>query len=79
MNIDDFDEGVAIIMGKLYESFPIPIQLSANELPNIPLVENDPLVSEKTDRFLDLTDLYYYTAVFLLEEGYIRGEQGQAI
>lgn len=74
-NVDDFNTGVALIMGKLYKTFPKPITLCGNELPEISFTEDDPDLNEKIDRHVDLSNIYFYTIIFLLDEGYLRGEK----
>lgn len=73
-NIRDFNVGVALIMGKLYENFPRPIQIQANELPPLDIKEGDPEIDDKAKQWCELTQVYYYSALFLLDEGYIRGD-----
>ncbi len=74
-NIDDFNAGVAIVMGKLYENFPKPINLITNELHHLDFKGDDPDATEKINRWVVLSNLYFYTSLFLLEEGYIRGTE----
>lgn len=74
-NIDDFNTGVALILGRLYESFPKAIQLNASDLPTIHYSDDNPLTDEKIDRYNNLYKIYYHTAFFLLDEGYIRGNK----
>lgn len=72
-NIEDFNKGVALVLGKLYESFPKAIELNTNDFPVVEYSDEDPITDEKTDRYLDLCDIYRNTAYFLLDEGYISG------
>lgn len=74
-NIDDFNTGVALILGKLYENFPNAIQLNPSELHTLEYSDSDPLTDEKINRNLELYEIYYHTAFFLLDEGYIRGRR----
>ncbi len=74
-NINDFDTGVALIMGMLYENFPIPIDIKTSEIPELNIKEDDSDIREKGERWSELSRIYYYSAIFLLEEGYIRGER----
>jgi hypothetical protein len=82
-NIDTFDAGVALIMGKLYESFPNEIQLHSNELAHLSFTEEEwGLAKESTEALHakvnalhEVYTIYYNTAYFLLAEGYIRGER----
>lgn len=74
-NIDDFNSGVALILGKLYEHFPKSIQLSANELPTIDFQAGGPPGEERIDRYIELYEIYFHTACFLLAEGYISGKR----
>lgn len=74
-NIDDFNAGVALIMGNLYDNFPNPIPFYANKIPNLEYSGDDPLSDEKISRFIDLGTVYFNAALFLLHEGFIRGER----
>lgn len=60
-NIDDFNRGCALIMGRLYASFPKPIIVKTVELDEGP---------EKPDR--EALEVYGATMEFLAEEGYVR-------
>lgn len=73
-NIDDFNFGVARILGKLYENFPKGIYLNANDLATADSMKDGPIQHAEIDRHLELYDIYHYTARFLLAEGYIRGD-----
>ncbi|HCH1022511.1 TPA: hypothetical protein NKP51_005131 [Vibrio parahaemolyticus] len=73
-NIRDFNVGVALIMAKLYENFPTPIQIQANELHAPGIKEGDSDIDEKAKQWCEVTQVYYYSALFLLDEGYIRGD-----
>lgn len=72
-NIDDFNACVVRILGKLYENFPKGIELNANELATLDAYSEGPIQREEIDRHNDLYETYYYTARFLLAEGYISG------
>lgn len=60
-NIDDFNRGCALIMGRLYASFPKPIVVKAAELDDGP---------ERPDQ--EALEVYGATMEFLAEEGYVR-------
>lgn len=62
-------------MGRLYQTFPTPIELYGSDFPELSLADDDPNSIAKIDRYLRLADTYFHTAVFLLEEGYLRGEK----
>ncbi|MBU9443773.1 hypothetical protein KTE62_18805 [Burkholderia multivorans] len=75
-NISDFNSCVANIMGKLYENFPKQIQLSANEFPTFNDFVEDDSEEEKHRKVKEGYELYvtyFHTALFLLDEGFIRG------
>ena len=60
-NIDDFNRGCALIMGRLYASFPKPLAVRVEELDKGP---------EAPDR--EALEVYGATVEFLAEEGYVR-------
>lgn len=60
-NIDDFNRGCALIMGRLYASFPKPVIIKTVELDEGP---------EKPDP--EALEVYGATVEFLAEEGYVR-------
>lgn len=75
-NIDDFNSCVANIMGKLYEIFPKQVQLNANEFPTFEdFAEHDSEEDHhrKVKEGYGLYITYFHTALFLLDEGFIRG------
>ncbi|WP_124625738.1 hypothetical protein [Burkholderia sp. Bp9012] len=75
-NIDDFNNCVANIMGRLYENFPKQIQLSANTFHTFEdFAEDDPEEEKhrKVKEGYELYVTYFHSALFLLDEGFIRG------
>ncbi|MGO1073372.1 hypothetical protein [Lysobacter sp. CA199] len=75
-NIDDFNRVAAHIFGRLYASFPLRISLEPQEGALAPrFAESDPkaIQMEIISRQHALWRIYFDTALFLLEEGYIRG------
>jgi hypothetical protein len=60
-NIDEFNMAVAMILDRLYKSFPAPVVIHVEEL--------DSGADEH------LLDVYASTVKFLLDEGFIRGDK----
>ncbi len=73
-NIEEFNKGVVLILAELYENFPNRVQLNTNDFPKVEYSDEDPITKEKADRYLDLCEIYRNTAYFLLDEGYISGQ-----
>jgi hypothetical protein len=74
-NIDDFETGVALIFGMLYENFPKEIELNPYDLAIISTMKLGHVDDDINSRCLELSQIYCSTARFLLAEGYIRGNQ----
>ncbi|HXU94531.1 MAG TPA: hypothetical protein VFP33_12820 [Gallionella sp.] len=74
-NIDDFNSGVAHILGKLYENFPKEIDLNFNDFAIKDSYQDGAIQRENIERHNDLYEIYFNTGRFLLAEGYIRGKK----
>ncbi|MFN3077244.1 MAG: hypothetical protein ABT940_10255 [Alphaproteobacteria bacterium] len=65
-NIDDFNRGVGLILGKLYQDFPVPILMRMRDLEGFEDVNHDP--TRRVRRML----VYSATMHFLQNEGFLR-------
>lgn len=64
-NIDDFNRGVGLILGRLYQSFPVPILLKMEDLEGFEDVSGDP--TRRARRMV----VYSATMHFLQNEGFL--------
>lgn len=70
-NIDRFNKATLLVLDKLYQAFPVPIELSASK------VAMDTLPQDATyDESFQTLEPIYWTIVFLRNEGFI--EYGQS-
>jgi hypothetical protein len=66
-NIDDFNRGCALIMARLYKSFPQPVILDIAGIDG----GEDLFDEEKAGRLSDRLGVYIATVQFLADEGYL--------
>lgn len=66
-NIEDFERGCALILARLYESFPAPVTLRVAELD----AGADLLPEERPARLAERCRVYGATVQFLADEGFI--------
>jgi hypothetical protein len=64
-NIDDFNAAVALVLGYLYEQFPVPEMLNIGNL-----IESSDV--NEPARKNELKSMCGHTVIFLKEEGYLR-------
>lgn len=66
-NIDDFNRGAALIMARLYRSFPVPILLQVEQLDDGSDLPADLRAARLSERRI----IYAATLAFLADEGYV--------
>lgn len=66
-NIDDFNRGCALIMARLYRSFPTPIHLDVGDLDG----GEDLFDDDREKRLSERVAVYVATVRFLADEGYL--------
>jgi hypothetical protein len=66
-NIEDFERGCALILARLYGSFPMPVVLRVTELDD----GSDLLPEERDARLAERRAVYGATVQFLADEGFL--------
>jgi hypothetical protein len=79
-NIEEFNKCAAVVLEKLYDSFPVPVELDAHRLQEFEDEHRALRVSEDQPQGLVFNDseieeilcIYHSTIQFLIDEGFVR-------
>lgn len=77
-NIEKFNEIVGIIFGKLYESFPLKIDLLSIEVIGEPLQYSDGIYSDELCTTVEDHRFFLDTVDWLMTNGYLAGTMSSA-